>query len=382
MPGKVATVAAAAIALAAALLSTGAAADDVAEFYRSNRVRIVVGHPPGTAGDAHARLLGRHLGRYLPGAPAVIVQNMPGAGGLIAANYLYAAAPADGSVLATFSHDMPMLALLGENANVRFDPLKLGWLGSSSGYEDDALLLLVHEGAAFVTIDDARGESRRELVLGVTGEHARGSDVPVALREPAGVNLNLLFGGAAEEATGGAVPHLLRQVLGLNLKVISGFPDSNAIDAAIARGEIDGRMASLSAIRASRPQWLTSSGPMRVLMQFGRATRHPAFAEAPTARELAGDEATRELIALAEIPYMMSRPYAVPPGVPAGRARALASAFAAVHEDAAFRAGAARLGFDVSLVGPEAMRQLLDRIIEAPAELRDRLRKARAGGGE
>ncbi|HXF54577.1 MAG TPA: hypothetical protein VNK52_10695 [Hyphomicrobiaceae bacterium] len=382
MPRKMRTIAAAAIALAAALLPTGAATDDIAEFYRSNRVRIVAGHLPGTAGDAHARLLGRHLGRYLPGGSVVIVQNMPGAGGLIAANYLYAAAPADGSVLATFSHDIPMLALLGENANVRFDPLKLGWLGSSSGYEDDALLLLVHNGAGFATIEDARGESGRELVLGVTGEHARGSDVPVALREPAGVNLNLLFGGAAEEATSGAVPHLLRQVLGLNLKVISGFPDSNAIDAAIARGEIDGRMASLSAIRASRPQWLGPSGSMRALMQFGRASRHPAFAEAPTARELAGDEATREIIALAEMPYMMSRAYATPPGVPPARAHALASAFAAVHDDAGFRAGAARLGFDVSPIGPEQLRRLLGRIAEAPAELRDRLRKVRAGGGE
>jgi tripartite-type tricarboxylate transporter receptor subunit TctC len=365
----------------AALPGPAACADEVADFYRGKRVRIIAGSAPGSAEDAHARLLARHLGRHMPGASAVIVQNMPGAGSLVAANYLYRAAPSDGTVVGTFSRDMPMLAVLGGNRNVRFDPLKFGWLGASSSYAGDALLLLVRKDAAVATIDEARGVAKRELVLGATGEHVRGADVPVALREPAGINLNLVFGGAAEEAAGSAIPHLLREALGLELRVIPGFPDSNAIDLAIERKEIDGRMASLSAVRANRPQWLAPSGPMRVLMQFGRAARHPGLAEVPTARELAADEAARQLIALAETPFMMSRPYAAPPGVPAMRMAALRSAFLAVHEDPDFRAGAARFGIDVSPIGSDDVLGLIGRIAAATPELRDRLRRARTGNG-
>jgi tripartite-type tricarboxylate transporter receptor subunit TctC len=373
--------AAATVVAIVALFGSAASADEVAEFYRGKRIRIIAGSAPGSAEDAHARLLARHLARHIPGAPAIIVQNMPGAGSLVAANYLYAAAPRDGTVLGTFSRDMPMLAVLGENGNVRFDPLKFGWLGSSSSYEGDALLLLVRKDSAVGTIEEVRGAAKRQLVLGATGEHVRGADVPVALREPAGINLNLLFGGAAEEAAGSAIPHLLREALGLELRVIPGFPDSNAIDLAIERKEIDGRMASLSAVRANRPHWLAPSGPMRMLVQFGRAGRHPSLGDVPTARELAADEAARQLIALTEVPFMMSRPYVVPPGVPAMRLAALRSAFLAVHEDPEFRAGAARLGIDVGPTGPDDVVRLIGGIAAAPPELRDRLRRVRAGNG-
>lgn len=366
--------------MAAALLPATAAADQVAEFYKGNRVRIVVGYAPGGAVDTHARLLARHIGKHIPGHPAVIVQNMPGAGSLVAANYLYAVAPRDGTVLGTFSRDMPMLALLGGNGNVRFDPAKFTWLGSSSSYRDDALVLFVRKGAAVDTIEQARRAEGPALVVGTTGERAQGADVPLALREPAGLNLNLLFGGAAEETASADMPLVLREALGLRLRLISGFPDNNAIDIAIERKEVDGRMAALSAVRAGRPQWLDPDGPMRALVQHGRLSRHPSLADVPTARELAAGDAGRALIELAGIPFMMSRPFAAPPGLPAERAGALQRAFLAVHEDAGYLADAARLGIDVSPIGGERMLELVDGIAGAPVEPREKLRKLLAEG--
>jgi tripartite-type tricarboxylate transporter receptor subunit TctC len=357
-----------------------AGGDDVAEFYRGKRVRIVAGHVPGSAGDAHARLLARHLGQHIPGAPTVIVQNMPGAGSLVATNYLYAAAPADGTVIGSFSRDMPTLAILGVNSNIRFDPAKFTWLGSSSSYGDDALLLVVRGDSAVGAIEQARDRDKPLLRLGATGEHLRNADVPIAQREPGGLNLNLLFGGAVEEASNNTMPLVLREALGVNLRVISGFPDGNAIDLAIEQNEIDGRMASLAALRASRPLWLVSDGPMRILAQAGRATRHPSLEHVPTARELAMDETGRQLIEIAEIPYAMSRPYAAPPGVPDDRVRALQAAFLAAHDDPEFRASAARIGIDVSPIGPEAVQELIARIAAAPPEIRDRLRRLSARG--
>jgi tripartite-type tricarboxylate transporter receptor subunit TctC len=361
-------------------LPVAAGGDEVAEFYRGKRVRIVAGHVPGSAGDAHARLLARHLGQHIPGSPTVIVQNMPGAGSLVATNYLYAAAPADGTVIGNFSRDMPALAILGANSNIRFDPAKFTWLGSSSSYGDDALLLVVRGDSAMDTIEQVRGPGKPLLVLGATGEHLRNADVPIAQREPGGLNLNLLFGGAVEEASNNTIPHVLREALQINLRVISGFPDGNAIDLAIERDEVHGRMAALAALRASRPQWLDPHGPMRILAQAGRATRHPSLPHVPTARELAMDETARQLIEVAEVPFMMSRPYAAPPGVPAERARALQAAFLAVHDDPEFRASAARIGIDVSPIGPDAVQELLARIASAPPEIRDRLRRLNARG--
>jgi tripartite-type tricarboxylate transporter receptor subunit TctC len=118
-----------------------ARADPVADFYRGKQIRIVIGYGTGGAYDAMARLLGQYLPNYMPGHPAVIVENMPGAGSLAAANYLYNIAPEDGTVIGTFSRDMPVLAVLGIDPNVRFDPRRFAWLGSPSSYANDAYLL-------------------------------------------------------------------------------------------------------------------------------------------------------------------------------------------------------------------------------------------------
>ena len=135
-----------------AIVVPQARADAVADFYKGKVIKIVVGFASGGGYDLYARLLARHFGKHIPGNPTLVVQNMPGAGGLRAANYIYAAAPKDGTTIGTFSRDMPLLAVMGTNSGVQFDPLRFTWLGSSSSFRDDAYLLMVRADAPATTM--------------------------------------------------------------------------------------------------------------------------------------------------------------------------------------------------------------------------------------
>lgn len=333
------------IALATALATASAHADAVAEFYRGRQIELVVGHAPGSGYDVHARLLAAHLGRCIPGSPSVVVQNLPGLGSLRAVNHLYNQAPRDGSAIGTFSRSIALIGLLGSKAGIQFDPRKLTWLGSSSSFERDAYILIVRKDAPVKSIEEARR-----------------SDLPP-----------LVLGGTADSAN--VVPILLRDTIRLHVKQVVGYPDTNATYIAIERGEVHGRTVDLSSVRAARPKWLEPDSGYRVLVQFARATRHPDFPDVPTARELAKNEAAYALIGLAELPYVLSRPFAAPPEVPPERAQALRRAFLAVHRDPQFLEDAARLNVDVSPIGGEEVQRAIERMANAPTELLDYVRR-------
>ncbi len=338
------------------LAAPAAHADAVADFYKNKQINLIVGYGPGGGYDIYARLLARHFSRFIPGNPNVIVQNMPGAGSLRAVNYLYNIAPKDGTAIALFSRNMPLIGLLGGNSNVQFNPRKLTWLGSTSSFVNDAYILIVRKDAPVKSIDEARRQDFPPLVLGGTAEGATGNDVPI----------------------------ILRDTIGLHVKQVVGYPDSPAIFLAIERGEVHGRTVDLSSVKSVKPEWLKPDGGFRVLVQFARATRHPDFPDVPTARELAKNEGARALIDLTELPYTLSRPFAAPPDVPLPRANALQRAFLEVHADPQYLADAARLRVDVSPIVGDQVLQAIDRIANAQPELLDYVRKLLAetkGGG-
>jgi len=330
-------------ALAAALLLIAvspAPADDVADFYKGKRINLVVSYGPGGGYDVYGRIVARHIGKFIPGHPKVVVQNMPGAGSLRGTNYLYKVAPRDGTTFGTFARNMAMVGLLKTGQNVQFDPMKFTWIGSSTSYANDSYLLVLRKDAKVKSIEEARRPGGPPIILGSTAE------------------------GASSDAT--AI--LLRDWLGFNVKVIPGYTDSSVLFLAIERGEIDGRTVGLSSLNATKPEWLKPGGLMRALVQFGRATRHPALPDAPTARELARTAADRNLIEIIELPYALSRPFAAPPDVPADRAKALQQAFMAAHKDPEFLADAAKLGIDISPIGGARVRELIGQIAKTPAE--------------
>jgi tripartite-type tricarboxylate transporter receptor subunit TctC len=339
-----------ALAMVGSAAVAAAHADEVADFYRGKQVTLYVGFSPGGGYDAYARLLARHLGKYIPGNPIVVVQNMPGAGSLRAANFIYSVAPKDGTAFGLFARDMVVISLLGGDPNVHFDPGRFTWLGSSSSYANDAYLLMLRKDAPVKSIADARRPGGPPMVLGGTAEGSTSDDVPI----------------------------LLRDLLGLHIRLINGYRDSSVLFLAVDQKEVEGRTVGLSSVRSAHASWLAADSAMRVLLQFGRATRLAELADVPTARELAPDDHARALIELAELPYLLSRPFAAPPGLPPARAKALQDAFLAVHKDPDYLADAAKLKVDVSPIGGEAALQAISELAATPAELRAELKRLMA----
>lgn len=324
------------------------AEDKVAEFYQGKKITLIVGYGPGGGYDLLARLLGRYMGRYIPGNPEILVQNMPGAGSMAAANFIYSIAPKDGTTIGLFGSDIPLVGLLGTNSAVRFDPRKFTWLGSSSSYANDAFILLVRADAPVKSLSEAIIPNGPPLVLGGSGAGGRDADAP----------------------------KILHDTLGLNIKQILSYPDSPSLFLAVERGEIDGRMFDYSAVKANKPQWLKPSSGYRILLQFARSTRHPELPDVPTARELAPNNAARELIEFAETPILtMSRPFTAPPNVPVDHAEALETAFMAVHRDPQFLAEAARIGLDISPVDGKAVREAIEKMAHVSPATFDYMKK-------
>ncbi len=330
----------------AVLLAQPAAAQTAEEFYKGKALTLVVGNGPGGGFDVFGRLLARYIGRYVPGNPSVVVQNMPGAGSLVATNYLYNVAPKDGTTFGLIARNMPLLGLLGNNSNVRFDPHKFTWLGSSSNFSNDAYVLIVRKDAAVKSLADALRVGGPELLLGGTADGGSSSDVP----------------------------KILHDTLGLNTKLVVGYRDSAGIYLAMERGEVSGRTNELSSIKSVRPSWLAPNSDYKLLIQYARATRLAEFPDVPTARELAPSERARALIEFTEAPFTMAWPYAAPPGLPADRAVALEDAFAAAHRDPQLLAEAKAAGLDVTLVRADELRRSIDKLSQAPRDMFDYVR--------
>src|SRR5262245_10389644 len=155
---------------ALALAVTPARGQDVADFYKGKRVNLIVSYGPGGGYDVYARVLARYMGKYIPGNPTIVVQNMPGAGSLRGTNYIYNIAPKDGTAFGTFARNMALLGLIKSNQNVQFDPVKFTWLGSSSSFANDAYILLARRDAKVKTVEEARRPGGPTLVLGSTAE--------------------------------------------------------------------------------------------------------------------------------------------------------------------------------------------------------------------
>jgi tripartite-type tricarboxylate transporter receptor subunit TctC len=336
------------------LLAHEARAETVAEFYKGKRINLIVSYGPGGGYDVYARVLSRHIGKHIPGNPSIVVQNMPGAGSLRGANYLYNVAAKDGTVFGTFARNMAMLGLLKTGQKVQFDPTKFTWLGSSSTLANDAYVLIVRRDAKVKSLEDARRPDGPPLILGSTAEGTSSDAMGVLLKEWLGFN---------------------------NLKVISGYTDSGVLFLAIERGEVEGRTVGLSSVKANKPEWLKPGGLVRVLVVFGRATRFPEFPDVPTARELAKNDDDRNLIEILEMPYALSRPYAAPPGVPADRAKALQDAFMATHKDPAYLEEAKKINIEVSPISGDGIMKLIHQMAKTPPDQIRRIEKLITAGG-
>jgi tripartite-type tricarboxylate transporter receptor subunit TctC len=320
------------------LASAPAAAQSVEQFYKGRSVTMLVGTAPGGINDISARLVAKYLGRFIPGNPSVVVQNNPGAGGLITANKLYANAEKDGSVLAKFERAVPQVQIQGD-PNAQFDSTRFTWLGSLSSYANDAYFLLVNA--------DNRIKNVEEL---------RGRGTPINLGADNSASSNLIFAVIAKE------------ILGLNLNVIRGYTGAANLFLAMQSHEIDGQYVGLSSVKSGQRE-LWNKGAFRPLMAFGRTTRHPDFPNIPIGREMTKDESALALINFAELPFFMALPFAAPPGIPADRAKALQTAFMDMARNKEFTDEAEKIGIDMSPIDGAGILKMLATTAATPKDV-------------
>ena len=324
--------------LAAVAATYTANAQTVEQFYKGRQVSMIVGSSPGGINDISARFVARHLGRYIPGNPTIVVENQPGAGGITAANRLANVFPRDGSYVAKLERGVPLLAIQGD-PNVRFDPVKLTWLGSLSSYAKDAYLMLIMAANPIKSVDE--------------------------LREP---GKSITLGGDTTASSNLAFASIAKDVLGLNIKIVSGYTGAAPMFLAMQRSEIDGQVVGYSSARTGQRDLWTHHA-FRALMQFGRTTRHPDFPDIPTGHELTSDPRALALIDFAELQFHISLPFAAPPGIPADRAKALTTAFMQMCMDPTVVEDAEKLGFEMSPIDGATVVKAIEHAAATPREV-------------
>ncbi len=341
------TVIACAVAVLIAIATAGSSANaqSVEQFYTGRTITLIVPFSGGGYYDTGARLIARHIGKHIPGKPGVIVQNQPSAGGIGLANRFAFASEKDGTLIGVLQRAIPQVALMGD-PNAKYDPLKLSWFGSLSGYATDSYLMFVNSTHKVQTARDLR-EGGMKVIMGA---NRSGS-----------TNLMLAL--------------VARDVLKLNIDIVRGFPGANDITLAQARGEVDGQLADLSVLKAGMGGSMWNDKKLRPLVQFARTTRLPELPDIPIARELVANDEDRAVLAFAELPFFMALPLAGPTDMPADRAKAIGSAFMAMGKDAEFMAEANKIGYPGDLVDGARISGLIAEAAKTPKDVIERYKK-------
>lgn len=315
-------------------LAQPAAAQSAEEFYKDAKtVTLIISAGAGGGYSAYGRTFARHFGDHLPGNPSVIVQNMPGGGGLRATNYLFNVAPKDGAVLGLVHSSVPLAPLYGIKA-AKFDGTKFNWIGSMN--RASGICVFWHESPIKTWQDLLQTPS----IVGGTG---------------AGSQMETL-------------PAMLNAIFGTRIKIISGYRGGNDVYMAMERGEVQGRCGGLkSSIRSTRPDWFPQNKVV-VPIQIAEE-RDPDFPNAPTVIELAKSDRHRAILQLVLAPDDMDRPVLAPPGVPADRVKLLRTAFMATMRDPKFKAEAERQHIQVDFFDGERLDRLVRKAYSTPPDV-------------
>ena len=312
-------------------------ADAVEDFYKGKQIRAIVGLPPGNDYDTWVRLLARRWGNFIPGHPTFIVQNMPGAGQIVAANYLYNIAEKDGTVLTMTERSLPYQALLG-TPNLRFDPRKFNWIGSP---EQTNRACAAIEGAP---VQSAADLFKSELLMGGDGAGTSVTNTPI----------------------------LLAKLLGMKFKVIDGYASGSQILLAMEKGELGGICQTTAGLENARPGWI-DSGKFKILFTM----EHDPVPElhVPTIYQFTKTDEQRQIIGLYDSSLELGRPLIAPPDVPADRVAALRRSFDAMMADPAFQAEAKSMGYALTLRKGEVLQTFVDRLMATPKSVVEKVKE-------
>jgi len=332
-------------ATAALILSLGmvqpAVAQAPADFFRGKTLTIYVGLSAGGGYDMNARLVSRHIGKYIPGNPLVVVRNMPGAGGLVMTNHVSNVAPRDGLHLGAPQRGVPFEPLLGQDSKAKFDPRSLNWIGSVNS---DTSLAIVHKRTGIKTWQDLRN---RDTIIAGTGV---GTESVV-------------------------VPYVLRNLMGLKFKVIAGFPGGSEMNLSMARGEVDGRGTfSWTSLKPNYKEWV-ESGDYVMLFQMG-LRKHRDLPDVPLVIDLADSDDLKRLLKIQFTAFELGRPIFAAEGVPADRIAILRKAFDESMKDKDLILEAEKSDQEVNPMSGAEMQDIFREIYETPKDLIARLAAA------
>ncbi len=321
-------------------LAAPAQAEDVAAFYSGKTIRLVVGIDVGSGYDVNARLLARHLASHIPGRPTIVVQNQPGAGSATMTNQLYTAGPFDGTVIGAAFAGMPTLPLLAPSGGIRFEPVKLLWLGNTNR---ETHVTYVWHNSPVQSLAEVK---TKQLIMGAQAPGSSQVDFPLVA--------NALFG--------------------LKFKVIAGYQSTAKINLALESGEVQGTIAAWTSVKTLSSQWLADK-KIKVIAQWALRPN----AELPgvaNALDLAKTEPEQAALRLVMARLDIGRPFFVPPGVPADRVAALRKAFDETMKDKAYLDEAKKLSIDVDPLNGAELAALVEQIAKTPADTVARVRAA------
>src|SRR5262245_22743506 len=330
------------LAVAAVAAQAPAQAQPADAFYRARKeLTIVTSSSVGGGYDSYSRLVARHMTKYVPGNPNIIVQNMVGGGGIRAANYLYNVAPKDGTVYALIDRGMPMAPLLyGDKSQARFESVKFGWIGSIMR---ETGMGVVTTRSVVETIEDAK---RHEIFFGATGPET----------DPA------MFA------------RLVNELTGTKIKVINGYKGQTEEFQAAEKGEIDGLfMSGWSGPGRAYVRDQMRRGQMRLLVQMA-ADKDPLHPETPGILDLVTAPEDRPIVELILGRMLLGRPFIAPPGVPPDRLELLRTAFRQAVEDPALRAEAEKLVLAIDPMWGAEAEAVINRLYRTPMNVIERTR--------
>jgi tripartite-type tricarboxylate transporter receptor subunit TctC len=313
----------------------------VAGFYQGKTVRIVVGFSAGGGYDQYSRLIARHLSKYIPGNPSVIVDNMPGVGSIIAANHVFNAAPKDGTIIGNISGPIVLEQLFGA-PSVQFDMAKFRYLAVPVS---ESYMMIVHKRTGVRKLDDLRGETAKTVSIGA---------IP---------------GSTVEHA-----PILVKEALNLNPKIVSGYKGTADVRLALDSGEVDGFFNTWTSSKITSYDKI-KSGEWVVLAQMTeKAMKDLIVPNVPTIPMIARSEEQRLLLKYGtSTPNDFGKVYILPPGVPADRAQAMESAFARVFNDKELRADADKGKLDIEPLIGNSIQKLVVEFLNMPADVKNKL---------
>jgi tripartite-type tricarboxylate transporter receptor subunit TctC len=306
-------------------------------FYAGKQIRMIIGHPAGNDYDLAARFLAKYLVRHIPGEPTIIAQNMPQAASITAANFLFSQAPRDGTVLGSFSRNVPSQARMGQ-ANVSADPRLFNWLGATS------LPSRVCVASATAPVKTAADLFTHELIVAGSG---------------AGSSLSIL-------------PTVFNHVLGTKFRVIEGYKGTTEAVLAMERGEVQGVCATYGQFRTY--EQLLRDGKIRFILRAEEAAI-AELKEVPSIFDFAQTNEQRQLMRFVFSSVEFGRPYAVPPGTPQERVALLRKAFADTVHDPELIAEAEQLKLDMTYRSPEELERLVTNLYETPPEMVETVKK-------